>query len=330
MKKLLFLLSLLLPACAVKHDRLGPLIQTPELQDSVYIAADGKRLALTTWAPNEEPLAIILGLHGFNDYRMAFELPAGYFAENGVLVLAYDQRGFGEDENAGYWAKKEALKHDVLAVLGLIREKYPGKQVFLLGESMGGAVALYALAGSEAADGLILIAPAVWGRTPLNFIYQPTLWLTAHIMPGKKFTGKNLDLVPSDNIDALMAMSRDPYIIKKTRIDAIYGLTRMMIRGMKSAPDIRVPTYLLYGENDEMVPAKMSRRLWNKLPADLKTRTIFNNGYHLLLRDCDAGAVWQDVLGFVANQAGFQIKIDENSTASLCPIEAEARKRGKK
>ena len=309
----------------MKHDRLGVLNQAPKLQVDAYIAADGKRLALSTWAPDGEPDAIILALHGFNDYRMAFEMPATYFAENGIMTFAYDQRGFGEDEKAGYWAKKEALKHDALAVLALIEKKYPDQPVFLMGESMGGAVALYSMAGSEAADGLILIAPAVWGKRPVNVVYIPALWLTAHIMPGKKFSGKNLKLVASDNVDALIAMSKDPLMIKKTRIDAIYGLTRVMLRGMKSASEIQVPTYLLYGELDDMVPAKMSRRLWDKLPVDLRNREIYGEGFHLLLRDCSAGEVWQDILKFVTLQVGQQISFAGNSMASLCPVDEEKK-----
>ncbi|MEE8294420.1 MAG: alpha/beta fold hydrolase, partial [Sphingomonadales bacterium] len=238
-------------------------------------------------------------------------------AENGILTFAYDQRGFGEDEKAGTWAKKEASRHDVLAVLGLIRKKFPGKPVFLMGESMGGAVALFALAGSEAADGLILIAPAVWGKRPVNVVYVPALWLTAHLMPGKKFSGKNLNLEPSDNTQALIALSRDPFIIKKTRIDAIYGLTRVMLRGMKSASEIQVPTFLLYGEKDDMVPDKMSRKLWKNLPGELKTRKVYNTGYHLLLRDCMAGLVWQDVLGFIFEKIETRIKIEKTSN-NLC------------
>lgn len=310
----------------MKHETLGTLNQAPELLENAYIAADGKRLALKEWAPSGEPMAIILALHGFNDYRMAFDMPGNYLAENGVLTIAYDQRGFGEDEKAGYWAKKEALRHDVLAILGLIRARYPDKPVFLMGESMGGAVALYSLAGSKAADGLILIAPAVWGKRAVNIVYVPALWLTAHIMPGKKFSGRNLDLVATDNIDALIAMSRDPNIIKKTRVDAIYGLSMMMMHAMKSAPEIMVPTYLLYGEKDEMVPAKMSRKLWQKLPASLKTRTIYDNGFHLLLRDCEAGEAWQDILGFVAEHSGNQIKFNDNPTALLCPGDEEVEK----
>ena len=47
-----------------------------------------------------------------------------------------------------------------------MREKHPGLPLILLGESMGGAVIMAALAEASPpeADGFVLAAPAVWSR----------------------------------------------------------------------------------------------------------------------------------------------------------------------
>ncbi len=301
---LLFLYVFTGAGCAFQHQGFGPNQYQPMLVEGAYIAADGKRLALSTWAAGPAPWAVVIAVHGFNDYRNAFADPGAWLAGQGVVVLAYDQRGFGEDEKAGFWAKKEALARDLRAMIALVRAKYPDLPLFVMGESMGGAVALYTLGGDEnAADGLILVAPAVWGWRPLNIIYKPVLWLTARLMPGKKFSGRTLKREPSDNIDALIAMSKDPLVIKKTRIDAIVGLTRMMKHGMKAAPDIKIPTLQVYGEKDDMVPDKMFRRLLKRLPANQTSSRLYETGYHLLLRGCDRAEVWGDILEFIAREA---------------------------
>lgn len=307
-KLLLLLLYVFFGAgCAFKHQELGPDRLQPMLLEDVFVAVDGKRLALSIWAPGPAPWAVVIAVHGFNDYRDAFADPGVWLAGQGVVVLAYDQRGFGEDEKAGFWAKKETLASDLQAMIALVRAKYPDLPLFVMGESMGGAVALYTLGGDEkAADGLILVAPAVWGWRPLNIIYKPALWLTARLMPGKKFSGRTLKREPSDNIDALIAMSKDPLVIKKTRIDAIVGLTRMMKHGMKAAPDIKIPTLQVYGEKDDMVPDKMFRRLLKRLPANQTSSRIYENGYHLLLRGCNRGEVWKDILDFMTAQAAIE------------------------
>ena len=308
MKKLLFLLILFLPSCAMKHHGLGEVTGPPVLTETLFIAADGHKHALSSWVPQDSPWAVIVALHGFNDYRMAFKLPGEYFAKHGVLVLAYDQRGFGQDIKAGFWPKKEALKSDALAMLALARGRYPDLPIYLMGESMGGALALYTLAERDTpASGAILVAPGVWHWQLVNLILKPALWLSANLISGKKISDQTLDFESSDNIDVLSAMSEDPFVRKKTRMDAIYGLARIARHGMKAAPGIRVPIFLIYGKNDDLVPTKISRKLWDKLPTGLKTQKHYQDGYHLLLRDCQAGMVWNDILAFLAENTGHEI-----------------------
>src|SRR3546814_4230142 len=48
----------------------------------------------------ENARAVILGLNGFNDYSNAFSEPAAYWATQGIITYAYDQRGFGGDRKS--------------------------------------------------------------------------------------------------------------------------------------------------------------------------------------------------------------------------------------
>ena len=210
------------------------------------------------------------------------------------------------------------MKSDTLAMLALARERYPDLPLYLLGESMGGAVALYSLTGRDTpADGIILIAPGVWSWRLINLLIKPALWLTAIIIPGEKVSDKTMKFESSDNKDVLTAMSEDPYVFKETRMDAAYGLGRMVRRGMKAAPGISVPTLLVYGENDELIPTEIMQKLWDKLPTEIRAKKHYLDGYHLLLRDCQAGVVWNDILEFLADRAGRELNLD--TPASLCP-----------
>ena len=71
-----------------------------------------------------------------------------------------------------------------LTACALLRRRYPHVPLYLMGESMGGAVAVLAAnrAGADALDGVILLAPAVWGRDTMNVFERVGLWL-ADLMP---------------------------------------------------------------------------------------------------------------------------------------------------
>ena len=89
------------------------------------------------------------------------------------------------------------------------------------------------------ADGLILIAPAVWGRQSMPFSYRLALWTSAHTIRWKSFSGSGLKIMPSDNIEVLRANGRDPLFIKGSRSDAIYGLVKLMGDAYAVAPRLK-------------------------------------------------------------------------------------------
>lgn len=303
---LTLILLLLLAGCA--PHRLepphAPGYEPPRLSLDGFHSGDGTVLPLRIWQA-AQPRAVIVALHGFNDYRAAFDLAAPLLAARGVAVIAYDQRGFGASPGAGRWAGGERLAADALNMVRLARTRFPGCPVFLLGESMGAAVALLAAASPESTGlvrGVILASPATWGWSELNPFYRFTLWTVAHIAPGWRLSGRGLGRVASDNIDALRAMGRDPLVIKETRVDAIYGLVDLMQAALEAAPDLRVPALVLIGDRDEIVPAHAMQALVARLPPAAAV-CRFPEGYHLLLRDRGRAGVITPVLAFVRQVA---------------------------
>src|SRR3546814_4785620 len=59
------------------------------------------------------PKAVILALHGFNDYGMAFADPGAWWAQRGIATFAPDQRGFGAGPYHGYWPGGQRMADDV-------------------------------------------------------------------------------------------------------------------------------------------------------------------------------------------------------------------------
>jgi alpha-beta hydrolase superfamily lysophospholipase len=280
---------------------------TPHLTDDAYIGVDGASLPLRHWLPDGDPKAIVLAVHGINDYSNAFAMPATQWAKDGIATYAYDQRGFGAAPDRGRWVGTYQLDADVAMVSRLLRAKYPHVPLYLLGESMGGAVVITAAtgwAGAEKpdADGIILVAPAVWGEQTMNVFYRTALWVATHVMPRQTFTGSGLHILPSDNIPMLRAFSRDPLVIKETRVDTISGLVTLMSEALAAAPQLQQHTLLLYGNHDELVPKEPVKQFVSTLPhstAARRTIAWYDNGYHMLLRDLDGAQVAQDVENWV-------------------------------
>jgi alpha-beta hydrolase superfamily lysophospholipase len=261
------------------------------------------RLPLRHWdAP--APIAIIVALHGMSDYSNAFDMPATWWEKNGITTYAYDQRGFGQSPNRGLWPGADTLRGDLTDFVEAVHEKHPGVQVYALGESMGGAVVLTALASARPprVEGAILVAPAVWSRDDMPLSYRAALWTVGHTMPWVTFTGRGLKIWPSDNIEMLRKLARDPLFQHETRADAIYGLASLMDQAHNAPSHLKHPPQILflYGAKDQIIPAAPTEAVIKAL-GDRAQAKRYDRGYHMLLRDLEAKTVWSDVLDWIAS-----------------------------
>jgi len=279
----------------------------PRFTNSEFITTDGERLPLRKWLPTGRVKAVILALHGFNDYSHAFTMPATAWAKDGIATYAYDQRGFGEAPERGRWPGRAALAIDAATACGILRRLYPHLPLYLLGESMGGAVAVVTMTGESGTpvpdvDGVILVAPAVWGRSTMDFLPRMALFVAVRFLPGLTLTGQSLHIMASDNIPMLRALGRDSLFIKETRVDTIWGLVNLMDAALASAPRMHVPLLVMYGAHDEIIPKRPMRIFVLNLPHDPRERRTFvyyRHGYHMLLRDLEGPRVSGDVASWI-------------------------------
>lgn len=297
------LLALLAAGCTPARLPPSGAPRNPVLADGAVIADDGYRLALQSWHSAGRPRAVVLALHGMNDYANAFAMPGPWWAERGIAVHAYDQRGFGRNEATGLWHGAEALIDDFDDAVRLLRAAHPGVPLYALGESMGGAVVLAALArpGAAKVDGAILSAPAVWGRREMGLFNRALLWLTANLFPGGWVDGRGATIQASDNIEMLRALGRDPLVVKRTRADSVQGLVDLMDMAYAAPATLPpVPMLLLYGRRDQFIPKAPVEHFARAMQGRMRT-AAYPDGWHLLLRDLEREVVWRDVAAWIAD-----------------------------
>lgn len=328
----LFLVSfalLTLGACSSPEIQTRPDISRDHtrIDSTSVVMSDAYVLPIKTWRAANGPVAVVLALHGFNDYSNAFDAVGQAFAEQSITTYAIDQRGFGATEQRGVWAGHEQMQSDLVATVNLLCRQHAGLPLFVLGESMGGAVLLSAVQQLEqtCARGLILSAPAVWGWQTMPWWQTLPLKLLAHTMPETTVTGEDLDIDPSDNYEMLRALGRDPLIIKETRIDSIYGLTNLMEAALDNSGALSMPALILYGEHDEIIPPTAFCRMYRNLPERTASRwrlALYPDGYHMLSRDLQGAVVIRDILSWIQDRgsrlpSGHEVLQDTSRLAAL-------------
>ncbi len=320
----------ILSACGTSST-LPPERVQPLLAEGHLVTADGVRLALDRYEPDVSPSvstdgfskvvfdnstanpiegglkaeqshaakAVIIALHGMNDYARTFERAGPWWAKKNIVVYAYDQRGFGRSPNPGDWPGADVLSRDLENMVMAVRARHQNVPIYIVGHSMGGAVAMIANQEHElGVDGVILAAPAIWGGNRMPLFYRMILSLASTFAPKKTLTGKRARRQATDNIPVLQGMQADPYVLKATPLASVKGIVDLMGRANKSADQQKGKILFLYGQKDEIIPLKALMGVQKTIDengAAVLSALTYEEGWHLLFRDHQAEKVWRDI-----------------------------------
>jgi alpha-beta hydrolase superfamily lysophospholipase len=294
-------------ACAPSRQAalVPPVPAAPALEGDWFTSFDGARLGLRVWtaeAQDASPPLVIIAVHGMSVDSSAFNAAGDWWSRQGATVYAYDQRGFGRSPNWMIWPEPDVMRGDLRTAVATASRRHPGARVVVVAESMGAAMSVTAATQDAplGADALVLVGPGYRGWGALPWSYRISLWTSAHLRPGWIVRPPRfVTIVPTDNRDKLIENGRNPNIQKTTRIDAVHGVVSLMEEADAATRRLPadLPTLLLYGANDQVIPESGVRRATRSLPAHVRT-AYYAKGWHMLVNDLQAEAVWRDILAF--------------------------------
>jgi alpha-beta hydrolase superfamily lysophospholipase len=120
-------------------------------------------------------------------------------------------------------------------------------------------------------------------------------------------SGEGLNILATNNFPLLRKLSRDPLFQHAARVDQVYGLVNLMseARDVPQHLTAAPPILLLYGGNDQVIPAAPTLAVISDL-GPKATIIHYPGGYHMLLRDLEGPARWADVLAWIDKEDGAQ------------------------
>lgn len=225
--------------------------------------ADGTLLRTLRWEPAGRPWATALIIHGLGDHGGRYGNVAVPLAAAGIDAHAYDQRGFGGSAGQRAYVDSWGQLHDDLEQqLTALAAGDRGRPMILYGHSLGALVAAgYVLADPPRPlpDLLVLSAPSIDDDLP-RWKHEVAGILGGVVPRMRLSNGPLADLVSQDPAVA-EAYRRDPLILTSTtvRFAREAGREQVRVRTALAALDrMPVPTYVLHGSADPIVPARAS------------------------------------------------------------------------
>jgi pimeloyl-ACP methyl ester carboxylesterase len=187
-----------------RHPSPAPLRPATRRSRPAFVqTAAGERLALKNWpARNGAPRAVILALHGFGD--------------SGEETFARRRRLLGRARHPHLRPRSARLRRQRLVQAlarprrahRAMRSPYPVRcarpipacRIVVVGESMGGGVALAAAAARPRGRRLVLSGPAIAGGEVVSPVVRAGGWALASTLPDRRWTGGGVVRIrPTDN-----------------------------------------------------------------------------------------------------------------------------------
>ncbi len=284
------------------HGKLPPLAERKEIFEKHYISEFAPKspaeyiwlagefrirtLPVIGWMPTDKATrAAILCVHGLGLDNHAFTPFGMQMSQRGYAVYAMDVRGFGawlttpgqEDLRLN-----EAI-NDVGSVLGLIGDRHQGLPIYLLGESMGGAIALRAGEKySNELHGVITSVPSAerfqakkMGLTvAVHFLKNPNKpFRVGDMVVNQATDSPQVREVWHDDLKAKMEMSPKELM----RFAVFMRDTKIICPKIKT-----IPVFFVQGLKDKLVKPKGTYELFEAVSSQDKNLFIIGTEEHLI------------------------------------------------
>ena len=263
--------------------------------------ADGLSLAGRVWMP-ETPRAIIALVHGIAEHSGRYAFLAERANQRGLGVVSVDLRGHGRSPGErSYVERFDDYLLDVDALLAKATELAVGRPVFLMGHSMGGAIALRWVAQRrQPVAGLILSSAAlrIGGDVPrLLVALAPFLSRGLPHLRGKRFDPAVISRDPA----AVAAYVNDPLVsLEAPPARTGAELLRVMESNHAAAAGLTLPVYLFHGDADRLTDPAGSREIHDLWGGQDRTLRLWPGSRHETLNDLDRETVAAELFEWVA------------------------------
>lgn len=268
---------------------------TERHREGTFQSADGLKLYYQSWHPQGSAKAVLVIVHGHGGHSGVFGRIIEYLIPRGYIICSFDLRGHGRSPGQrGYINSWGEYRADLTAFLDLVKSEQPSLPLFLLGQSMGGTIALdYVLRQLDGISGLILMSPALGLRiSPWKLVVGRVL---SGILPHFALnTGLDFSTGSRDP-EMVAACARDPLRHRQGTARLATELLQTIDWVNARVSEVSVPLLILHGGADLITPLDSSRVFVDHLTISDREIQEYPDSYHELQNDLDYRQVFADI-----------------------------------
>ncbi|XP_062201825.1 caffeoylshikimate esterase-like isoform X1 [Phragmites australis] len=305
-----------------------------EYQEEYVVNSRGMRLFTCRWLPKKPiPKALVFLCHGYAvECAVTMRGTGERLARAGYAVYGLDYEGHGRSDGLqGYVPDFQALVTDCDDFFtSVVRQYSHGNQTcsrFLLGESMGGAVALLLhRARPDFWTGAVLVAPMckIADEMRPHPVVVNILRAMTSIIPTWRIVPTN-DVIDSayKTQEKRDEIRENPYCYKgKPRLKTAYELLKVSLDlEANLLPQVSLPFLIVHGGADKVTDPSVSELLFRSAASQDKTLKLYPGMWHALTSGespDNIHTVFRDIIAWLDHRS-------PTSTEELSEMEQKAR-----
>lgn len=228
----------------------------------------------------------ILLSHGFIGTPQSVRFLGEQLAKRGFTVLAPRLKGHGTH----YLDMEQCTHEDWYKSLkqGYRQLKKRGKRVFVMGQSMGGTLALKLAAEYKDIEGIITINAAL-SLPAFEYLREG---------PAPRFIKEGAPDIKAENVHEIA--------YEKAPVRAIHELQKLMAETPAVIGEIKVPALCIKSFTDHVVPPENTVFIYRALTSKNKRLVTLPNSYHVASMDHDKEFIVEQATRFIRTYAAVQ------------------------
>jgi alpha-beta hydrolase superfamily lysophospholipase len=247
-----------------------------------------EKIPCMVWVDKVQPKAAMLCIHGFGLHKGTYDAFANEMAKQGIATYAIDVRGFGA------WVRKgrnkidfDGTMTDVGLALNEIRRLHPDLKIIVLGESMGGAIAMKAAEMyPEMVSGLISSVPAGDRYDKSNSEMGVVKHVLLHGFDAPLDVGPAIVGRATKKESLRQTWLNDPLTRTEVTPNELIAFKNFMNSTFEMAPRIKNTKVLfIQGSNDKLVRPAGTYKLFGSLATPHREIVLSKTAEHLIFED---------------------------------------------
>jgi len=264
------------------------------------------------WKSPTPAKIVVVCMHGLGLCARAYKPLGKELSANGIDGFGVNVRGFGPDRGKPDRAKLDCVQtvNDVTELLRNIHKEQPDYKVFLVGESMGGALAVRIAAENPTlVDGVVCSAPA-WKllkmrRTAVKGVFELFLFPGSHPGPA----GRAIMHQATTDPELAEHWLTDPSHKLKLSLKEATSFLSFISKTDSFAKHLTKPVLVVQGLDDHLVSPKAVAKLFRDIPSGNKMFLIDGKAEHLVLEEARfSPPLVEELVGWMKKDANSQVR----------------------